>query len=92
METITYSIKIADNPNLIEDDKKLKPPIDLDYFPNQMGINLCSVKEMVWTEREDGQLVDVHIEFIPDEDYDLQAGIDNHVFQQSTTGHLKLGQ
>lgn len=40
-------------------------PIPLGLFPNQMGINLCSVGAITWTRQEDGQLVSVVIHFNP---------------------------
>jgi hypothetical protein len=40
-------------------------PLPLTVIPNHMGINLCSVKSISWTKREDGQLVDLTINFIP---------------------------
>ena len=39
-----FEIKIQDNENIEEDNEELNPPIDLDYFPNNMGINLSNVK------------------------------------------------
>jgi hypothetical protein len=32
-----------------------------------MGINLCSVDSLTWTRKDDGQLVDLKINFIPEE-------------------------
>jgi hypothetical protein len=40
-------------------------PIPLDTFPNGMGINLVSVDSVEWSEQEDGQLVSVTVNFIP---------------------------
>ena len=42
-------------------------PLPLAVIPNHMGINLCSVDSVSWTKREDGQLVDLTIHFIPEE-------------------------
>jgi len=64
---MTTTLKIAKNPNFIQDEKDLNPPIDLDYFPNCMGINLCSVASETWTRRDDGQLEEIIIKFIPSE-------------------------
>jgi len=64
-EDVEKEIKIQNNDNIIEDDKELNPPIDLDYFPNNMGINLCSVKKEKWIEQDDGQLKKIEIEFDP---------------------------
>lgn len=44
-----------------------EPPLPLSVIPNYMGINLCSVESLSWTRREDGQLVDLTIQFIPAE-------------------------
>ena len=44
---------------------KEEPPLPLSVIPNYMGINLCSVESLSWTEQEDGQLVDLTIHFIP---------------------------
>lgn len=41
-------------------------PLPLSVIPNYMGINLCSVESVSWTEQEDGQLVSLTINFIPD--------------------------
>lgn len=64
-EDVEKEIKIQDNDNIIEDEKELDPPIDLEYFPNKMGINLNSVKSEKWVEQDDGQLKKVEIEFDP---------------------------
>lgn len=42
-------------------------PLPLSVIPNHMGINLCSVDSLSWTRREDGQLVNLTIHFIPAE-------------------------
>lgn len=44
-----------------------KSPLPLDVIPNHMGINLCSVEALTWTQRQDGQLVALTIHFIPEE-------------------------
>jgi len=41
-------------------------PIPLEVIPNNMGINLVSVDSISWTEQEDGQLVALQINFIPE--------------------------
>ncbi|MEG1009355.1 MAG: hypothetical protein RSE41_01160 [Clostridia bacterium] len=50
-------------------DEKLKNnfnyAIPVTVFPNQMGINLSSVKGMEVVRQEDGQLVSVRVDFIP---------------------------
>lgn len=41
-------------------------PFPVSVIPNQMGINLCSVESIQWVEQEDGQLVNLTINFIPE--------------------------
>ena len=43
-------------------------PIDIDVFPNYMGINLISVDSVEWVKQEDGQLVTLTVNFIPNND------------------------
>lgn len=43
-------------------------PIDIDVFPNYMGINLVSVDSVEYTKQEDGQLVSMTVNFIPNND------------------------
>jgi len=64
-EDIEKELKIQNNENIIEDEKELNPPIATEYFPNNMGINLCSVKSEKWEEQDDGQLKKIEIEFDP---------------------------
>ena len=40
-------------------------PIPVDVFPNHMGINLVSVDSVEYTKQEDGQLVSMTVNFIP---------------------------
>ena len=40
-------------------------PLPLQVIPNYMGINLCSVESISWTKLNDGQLVDITINFMP---------------------------
>lgn len=40
-------------------------PIPLHVFPNYMGINLCAVESITWSQLDDGQLVSMSIDFIP---------------------------
>ena len=42
-------------------------PLPLEVIPNYMGINLCSVESVTWTRRDDTQLEDISIKFIPEE-------------------------
>ena len=46
-------------------DEKAETPIPLDVFPNNMGINLCSVDAISWQKQEDGQLTNLSVHFIP---------------------------
>ena len=41
-------------------------PFPIDVIPNKMGINLCSVDGVSWVKQEDGQLVSLTIQFIPE--------------------------
>jgi len=61
MKTKTTTRKVSD---LIEANED--PPLPLSVIPNYMGINLCSVESVSWTEQEDGQLVSLTIHFIPE--------------------------
>ena len=45
-----------------------KCPLPLEVIPNQMGINLCSVEAISWQEQSDGQLINLTIHFLPDEE------------------------
>ncbi len=47
---------------LIEDDDS---PLPIEAIPNKMGINLCSVRAVEWTETPCGQVIDFTIHFIP---------------------------
>lgn len=58
MKTVTKSIT-----ELIE--TKEKCPLPLEVIPNYMGINLCSVDSITWTQQTDEQLVNLTINFIP---------------------------
>ena len=44
-------------------------PLPIDVMPNRMGINLVAVESVEWEKREDGQLVNLKINFIPDDNY-----------------------
>lgn len=41
-------------------------PIPLSIIPNSMGINLASVHSISWSEQDDGQLVSLTINFLPE--------------------------
>lgn len=60
MKSITKSRTVGE---LIETGES---PLPLEIIPNQMGINLCNVDAITWTQRDDGQLVSLTIHFIPD--------------------------
>ncbi len=57
MKKITKTVK-----ELIESKES---PLPLNVIPNHMGINLCSVESLSWTEQEDGQLMNLTINFNP---------------------------
>ena len=65
----TYFKKIED---LIDNDENLfmdnneKCPLPLSVIPNCMGINLCSVDAISWQKQDDGQLTNLTIHFIPE--------------------------
>jgi len=52
-------------------------PIDLSVISNYMGINLCSVDSLEWTRQDDGQLVDLKINFIPATEAETKAQGEN---------------
>ncbi len=54
--------ELIDNPN--------ECPLPLEVIPNQMGINLCSVEAISWNKQPDGQLIDLKIHFIPNNEKD----------------------
>ena len=66
-EDIEKEIQISGNKNIEKDEKELNPPISLDYFVNNMGINLNSVESEKWTLTDDEQLKKLEVEFIPAE-------------------------
>ena len=37
----------------------------VEFIPNNLGINLCSVKDIDVKRQEDGQLTEINITFIP---------------------------
>lgn len=67
-EDVTKELKIQNNENIEKDIEELEPPIDPEYFPNNMGINLSSVKKEIWVQQDDGQLKSVEVEFDPAEE------------------------
>ena len=60
MKTEITTKKVKD---IIE--KDLYCPLPLQVIPNNMGINLCSVDSISWEKQDDGQLVNLTINFIP---------------------------
>ena len=50
-----------------ENEQDIECPLDISIIPNYMGINLVAVDSIEWTEQEDGQLVSLTINFIPEE-------------------------
>ena len=60
MEIIHYNYNVQD---IIDDD--LETPLPLSAIPNYMGINLCSVDSIEWNRQPDGQLINLTINFIP---------------------------
>lgn len=54
--TIVY--RIADSTD--------KAPVPLSWIPNEMGINLCCVSDVVVTKRDDGQIVSILFNFMPE--------------------------
>lgn len=54
------------NNNLMRTIRKDKLADDVaSLIVNRWGINLCSVKSIVINRQPDGQLTDLHVEFIP---------------------------
>lgn len=54
--------------NVIDDMNKDKAANEVGLFTmNRLGINLCSVDSIKVTRREDGQIEDIHVKFIPSE-------------------------
>jgi len=58
MKTVTVSIS-----SIISGEYS---PLPLEVIPNYMGINLCSVDSITYTKQDDGQLVNLTINFIPE--------------------------
>jgi len=44
---------------------EIKCPLPLEVIPNNMGINLNSVDSISWQKQDDGQLVNLTINFLP---------------------------
>ena len=86
-EDLEKELKIQNNENIEKDIEELEPPIDPEYFPNNMGINLCSVKKEKWVQQEDGQLKTITIEFDPatEEEKEEQGGLPGETVEESLT-------
>lgn len=61
MKTFTETVT-----NIIN--KKVECPLPLEIIPNNMGINLCAVDRIHWEKQNDGQLKELTIYFIPEND------------------------
>lgn len=53
-------------------------PLPLSVIPNYMGINLCSVHSLTWTKQEDGQLVNLMINFVPNNSEEYRLALEKH--------------
>lgn len=62
----TFTEKISKNNSPYSIGEHSKSPLPLDVIPNRMGINLQSVDSVSWDKQDDGQLVNLTINFIPD--------------------------
>ena len=60
---IKGKLVVKDNPNMMVDAEKC--PFAPSWIPNMLGINLCSVRDITWEKQDDGQLVNITINFIP---------------------------
>lgn len=60
MENYVATIEAIINEELIN------CPLPVEVIPNKMGINLCSVRDIEWTKQDDGQLVNLTINFLPE--------------------------
>jgi len=58
-------------------------PIPLDVFPNYMGINLVSIDSVEWVKQEDGQLVTLTVNFIPNNDGTIEEIAEEFYSEQS---------
>jgi len=56
-----HKLMVRNNPNLNNE----KCPLPLNIIPNYMGIGLCSVDWIKWNKTKDGQMIDLHIKFVP---------------------------
>lgn len=82
-EDIEKELQIQDNENIEKDIEELEPPIDPEYFPNNMGINLSSVKSEKWVQQDDGQLKTITVEFDPAEE-EIEEGLNEATLDYTT--------
>ena len=62
MATTTTTARISE---IIEHKDKDFCPLPIGIIPDQMGINLCCVRDISWTRQGDGQLTRIVINLIP---------------------------
>lgn len=67
-ETTTKSMD-----EIIKDGKPYPCSFPIGIIPNSMGINLVAVDSLTWTKREDGQIVNLTINFMPQENANFQG-------------------
>ena len=48
----------------------------LSFFPNQWGINLCSVDTITIDEQEDGQMTELSVKFIPNNSEEYRKAVE----------------
>lgn len=82
-EDVTKELQIQNNENIEKDIEELEPPIDPEYFPNNMGINLSSVKSEKWVQQDDGQLKTITVEFDPAEE-EIEEGLNEATLDYAT--------
>ena len=83
-EDTTKELQIQNNENIEKDIEELEPPIEPEYFPNNMGINLSSVKKETWVQQDDGQLKSIEIEFDPATDGEKESNPEASVEEQAS--------
>ena len=70
--------------NLVKDETSKRI---LNFIPNELGINLCSVKDVIVNRQKDGQIMDIKIEFIPssEEEKELKELVKKEIENESAT-------
>jgi len=58
----SFYFKVLD---IISNISEIKCPLPLEVIPNNIGINLNSVDSISWQKQDDGQLVNLTINFLP---------------------------